>query len=95
MPQSEIDNHADALSKKMWEPHKKLTMEASDNFAKVKRFAPEVYWNKGKKGEGVGELLGKIPWAVSDTIADEIRKCTRGDLIDCFDSVIGGVDRKR
>ena len=49
MPQSEITNHAESLSKKMWEPHKKLTQEASEHFAKIRRFAPEVYWNdKGK-----------------------------------------------
>ena len=90
MPQSEIDNHADALSKKMWEPHKKLAMEASDNFAKIRRFAPECYWNNGK-----GELLEKIPWVLTDSIAGEIRKCTRSDLMECFDSVIGGEGRRR
>mmetsp|Transcript_22399 Transcript_22399/g.46576 ORF Transcript_22399/g.46576 Transcript_22399/m.46576 type:complete len:1143 (+) Transcript_22399:186-3614(+) len=93
MPQSEITNHAESLSKKMWEPHKKLTQEASEHFAKIRRFAPEVYWND--KGKSPPLILRKIPWALDDEIAGSVRQCTRDDLIDCFERVIGGKDRRR
>ena len=98
MPESEIRNHADALSKKMWEPHKRLSQEASEHFSKIRRFAPEVYWNvtvSPSPSSTPPSLLRKVPWSSSDTLATSVKSCTRSDLIECFARVIGGGGSKR
>ena len=106
MPVYEIESHADALSKKLYEPHKKLWSEASEHFAKVRRFAPEVQLNnhmkesggeggQGGQGGNGGNLLGAIPWGSTDVLAAAILKVKREDLVNCYKRVVVGETRSR
>ena len=67
MPESEIENHKSSLYKKMLDPWKKLHHEASDAAGRIRRYAPEG--------------LGDIPWDPAPTLAEEITKLTREDML--------------
>jgi secreted Zn-dependent insulinase-like peptidase len=77
MPESEIQNHASALSKKLLKPIQKLGQEASSQFSKTHRYAPEVLANGGTDNDP--------PWESVKTLAHEIQSLGCDDLLQTWD----------
>lgn len=87
MPESEIRDHADALSQKLLKPIQKLGTEAGTHFGKIRRYAPEVL-----SGGGTGEDL---PWNSVEVLARKVEGMQREDLLNVWDSVVAGKSRSR
>lgn len=84
MPDSEIADHASALSTKILKPIQKLRDEASHHFSKIRYHGPQV----------VRKSL-EMPWNNSKIVAATIRSLTRKDLIEAWDRMILPRNRKR
>lgn len=87
MPESEIRHHADALSKKLLKPIQKLGMEATNQFAKIRRYAPEVL--------GSGGADKDLPWDSIKDLAREIQSLNRDDLVENWDRMVSKNERSR
>jgi hypothetical protein len=87
MPESEIRHHADALSKKLLKPIQKLGMEATNQFAKIRRYAPEVL--------GSGGTDKDLPWDSIKDLAREIQSLNRDDLVENWDRMVAKNERSR
>jgi secreted Zn-dependent insulinase-like peptidase len=80
MPESEIRDHADALSTKLLKPIQKLGSEASSHFDKIRRYSPEILYGNGSAAD--------IPWKSSTPLAASIKGLKRSDLLDTWDRVV-------
>jgi hypothetical protein len=80
MPESELRDHANALSTRMLQPIQKLATEATMHFAKIQRYSPEVL----HQGRGPEHL----PWNSVQTLADAIRTLHRKDLLHTWDELV-------
>jgi insulysin len=87
MPESEIRDHADALSTKLLKPIQKLVSETSTHFAKIRRYGPEILRSGGT---GVD-----LPWDSVKDLAGAIRGLQRQDLVSAWDRVVLGPHRSR
>jgi len=79
MPESEIADHASALSTKLLKPIQKLSTEASTHFTKIRRFAPEIHASSDEID---------LPWDNSKVIASTIRSLRRKDLLRQWDRMM-------
>jgi len=82
IPESEIRDHADALSAKILAPIQKLGTEASIHFGKILRNCPEILQG--------GRVVSDIPWNSSISLASTIKRLERGELIETWDRVVLG-----
>mmetsp|Transcript_39917 Transcript_39917/g.120179 ORF Transcript_39917/g.120179 Transcript_39917/m.120179 type:complete len:1210 (-) Transcript_39917:47-3676(-) len=87
MPESEIRDHADALSKKLLKPIQKLGTEVGMHYGKIRRYAPEVLHSGGKGGD--------LPWDSVKDLAREVEGMQREDLLEVWNSVVAGKSRSR
>lgn len=79
-PESEIRDHADALSTKLLKPIQKLGSEAATHFDKIRRYSPEIFYGNGGSDD--------IPWKSLTPLAARIKILERGDLLDTWDRVV-------
>jgi len=87
MPESEIRDHADALSSKLLKPMQSLSSEASNHFSKIRRYAPEILRAGGNDSD--------LPWKSVEDLAGSIQALQRKDLVETWDRVVLGTDRSR
>eukprot|EP00934_Nitzschia_sp_Nitz4_P005395 Nitzschia sp. Nitz4//scaffold243_size29414//11200//15047//NITZ4_008058-RA/size29414-augustus-gene-0.12-mRNA-1//1//CDS//3329543837//5385//frame0 len=85
MPDSEIRDHADALSTKLLKPIQKLQTETSDHFAKIQRYAPELFYRHKKILPKQRGAVGRLPWDSVKDLAREIQTLRRSDLLATWD----------
>jgi hypothetical protein len=90
MPEGEIRDHTDALSKKMQKPIQKLGSEVSLHFGKIRRYSPEVL---DQRDSCDNQIL--LPWDSTKHLALAIQGLNRQDLLDAWDSVVAGKHRSR
>jgi insulysin len=88
MPESEIHHHATALSTKMLKPVQKLGSEASSQFAKIRRYSPELLDNNGGTGKD-------IPWDSVKALAKTIESLERQELLLLWDRMVQPHSRAR
>ena len=86
MPESEIQDHADALATKLLKPIQKLQSEASNQYSKIIRYGPEVSYQSNEI---------EIPWDTTKSIATAIQGKTRNDLIKAWDRMTHPHKRSR
>ena len=89
MPESEIRDHADALSKKLLKPIQKLLTESNSHFGKIHRFAPECILTTD---EGKSQPL---PWNADEDLAECVQSLSRAELMETWDRIIGPASRAR
>lgn len=77
MPESEIQDHASALSIKLLTPIQKIGTEVTTHFSKIQRFAPEVL-RAGKE----------LPWDNSRIMAETIRSLDRKAILEAWDRMM-------
>ena len=77
MPASEVEDFSSALSTKLLKPFQDLKSEASIQFTKIRRHAPEVL----AKGQ-------EMPWDNSKTVAATLRSLQRQDILQVYDSML-------
>jgi secreted Zn-dependent insulinase-like peptidase len=87
MPESEIRDHADALSSKMLKPIQSLSSESSTHFAKIRRYSPEILRAGGTDAD--------LPWKSVEDLAGSIRSLQRQDLVQTWDRVVLSKERSR
>ena len=87
MPESEINDHADALSTKLIKPPQSLGSEAGNHFSKIRRYGPEVLRAGGKDSD--------LPWKSVEDLAGAIRSTQRQDLVSTWDRVVLCSQRSR
>lgn len=81
MPESEIRDHADALSTKLLKPIQKLITEANGQFSKIHRYGPECFAEEGGKESA-------MPWKSVEALAGGIQSLGRGELLEAWDRMI-------
>jgi insulysin len=84
MPDSEIADFASALSSKLLQPIQKLGIEVSNQYSKIKRFAPEVIQSDTS-----------MPWDNSKIMASTIRSLCRQDILGTWDRMMLPYSRAR
>ena len=89
MPESEIRDHADALSKKLLRPIQKLLTESNNHFGKIHRFSPECISAMDE------EKSEPLPWKTDEDLAECIQSLSRAELVDTWDQIIGPANRAR
>jgi len=87
MPESDIENHATALSERLLKPTQNLSTEASNHFAKIRNYGPEII----RENHDASDL----PWKSIKDLAGVIRSLQRQDLLKTWDGVIAGPERAR
>lgn len=87
IPESEIRDHANALSNTLLKPAQKLSTEASIHFGKIRRYGPEIL----RAGGGDSDL----PWNSIQDLAVAIQSLARQDLVTTWDRVVLGPNRSR
>jgi insulysin len=87
MPDSEIQDHAQALSATLLKPIQQLSTEAYIHFEKIRRFGPEILRSGGSDND--------IPWRSVDDLAGAIRSIQRSHLLAALDRVVLSSDRSR
>jgi hypothetical protein len=99
MPESEIRDHAEALSTKLLKPIQKLQSEANNHFTTIQRYGPEVFYKNnalGGGGGGGGEVKNPdLPWRSVETLARSIQTLERKDLLESWDRMMDPSDRCR
>lgn len=92
MEESEIRDHANALSAKLLKPIQKLQTEANDHFGKIQRYGPEVFFgngdNSGSNVRNQQQQQPELPWKRMDFLAQRIKALTREELIDTWDRMV-------
>ena len=92
MPESEIRDHANALSTKLLKPIQKLQTEASGQFSKIQRYCPEVFY---KTDAGVNGESPDLPWRSVESLAKSIQSLDRKDLLESWDRMVDPTNRCR
>lgn len=87
MPESQIHDHASALSTTLLKPIQKLATESSIHFSKIHRFGPEVLRAGGRDSD--------IPWNSVRDLAAAIQSLEREDLVSTWDRVVLSSNRSR
>ena len=98
MPESEIRDHAEALATKLLKPIQKLQTEASNHYARIQRYGPEVYYRNGKANgtkEKSASLEEGLPWETAQALASTIRGLSREDLLQTWDRMTHPSTRSR
>jgi hypothetical protein len=96
MPESEIRDHASALSSKLLKPVQKLQTEASNHFEKIQRYSPEIFHNLQKdRSRGQYSVDQHLPWNSIQSLAGALRKVTRQDLLETWDRMTQPATRSR
>ena len=93
MPESEIRDHASALSTKLLKPMQKLQTEASNQFEKIQRYSPEIFHNLNRNSGKYSS--NQLPWNSVDSLAGALRKLTRQDLLVTWDRMTQPATRSR
>ncbi|KAG7368781.1 protease III family protein [Nitzschia inconspicua] len=93
MPESEIQDHADALATKLLKPIQKLQTEASNQYARIQKYGPEVY-RKNQANKNLNSDDG-MPWETAQSLAATIRTLTRKDIINAWDRMTQVSTRSR
>merc|ERR1712238_62370 len=88
MPWSEVEDHADALSRKLTRPIQKLGDESSRNFSKVLNHFPEVRTLNR-------DTVLDMPWDNTKALAKAIKLLSRNDLLGVWKDVVSGTNRSR
>lgn len=86
MPESEILDHADALSQKLLKPIQKLGAESSVHFAKIRRYGPEVLASGGEGND--------LPWGSVASLAGRVQSLERTDLLQVWDRVVADKQKR-
>jgi insulysin len=86
MPESEIKDHADALSTALLKPIQKLQTEAKGHFSRIQWYSPEVFHIRQHTDCAVSE--SDLPWDTTQTLASAIRGLTRLDLVNTLDRMV-------
>jgi len=87
MPESEIKDHEDALSKKLLKPIQKLSNETAIQFRKICLYGAEVLHSDSTYKD--------LPWNSAEVLARTIQKLERADLLSVWDSVVENKERSR
>lgn len=95
MPESEIRDHANALSTSLLKPIQKLQTETSNHFSKIERYAPELFYRHKKLLPKARGAEGRIPWDSVQTLAHRIRTLDRAALLETWDRMIQPNSRSR
>jgi len=95
MPESEIRDHANALSTKLLQPIQKLHTEASNHFEKIQRYGPEIFHNLQKHGNHGQYSADQLPWNSVQSLAGALGKLTRQDLLETWDRMTQPTTRCR
>ena len=82
MPSTEIQDYAESLAKELTKPIRKLGTEASNQFGKIKRYAPEALYSDNESS------LEDIPFDNAEVVAAALRKLDRNMILDVYDSLI-------
>lgn len=90
IPESEIRDHADALSKQLLKPIQKLLTESNSHFGKIHRFAPERISTTDDDGKSE-----PLPWKTEKDLAECILSLSRAELMETWDRIIGPANRAR
>mmetsp|Transcript_27119 Transcript_27119/g.77929 ORF Transcript_27119/g.77929 Transcript_27119/m.77929 type:complete len:283 (-) Transcript_27119:39-887(-) len=85
MPESEIQDHAKALSTKLLKPIPKLQTEASNHFSKIQSYAPEVFYRHQKDQVKGRDPVEDLPWDSVKSLAGTLETLTRDDLLKTWD----------
>eukprot|EP00980_Cylindrotheca_fusiformis_P005083 scaffold1080_cov195-Cylindrotheca_fusiformis.AAC.1 len=88
MPESEIRDHADALSTKLLKPVQKLITEANNSFSKIQLYGPECFAE-------VGEEKSAMPWKSVEALAGGIQSIGRKELLETWDRMFDPSSRCR
>ena len=82
MPSTEINEFAESLAKELTKPVRKLGTEASNQFGKIMRYAPEITYADNEKS------LEDIPFNNAEVMATALRKLDKNSILDAYDSLI-------
>jgi hypothetical protein len=88
--EEELDNHKDALRKKLLKPIQRLNDEVQVHFSKISRFAPELL-DQSESDECISEL----PWNTKLQLAMAIKELTQADILKAWVTVVSGKYRSR
>jgi hypothetical protein len=83
-PESQIQQHASALSTKLLKPIQKLPTEAQMHFTKITRYAPELL----DQHVGQAQAEGALPWKSVESLAGAISRLRREDLLRTWDRLV-------
>jgi secreted Zn-dependent insulinase-like peptidase len=88
LPETEIHSHAQSLSTKLLKPIQKLGTEASTQFSKILRYAPQVLEEHG---------ADEIPWnpVAARDLAAQLQTLNRSHLLATFDRMFSSAHRAR
>jgi insulysin len=88
LPETEIHSHAQSLSTKLLKPIQKLGTEASTQFSKILRYAPQVLEESGPD---------EIPWnpVASRAVAAQLQTLNRSHLLATWDRMFSPGRRAR
>jgi len=81
MPSTEIHDYAESLANELTKPIRKLGTEASNQFGKIRRYAPALYADNESS-------LEDIPFDNAAVVAATLRKLDRNIILDVYDSLI-------
>jgi hypothetical protein len=96
MPESEIQDHAEALSTQMLKPIPKLQSEASNHFGRIQRYGPEIFYQADdSSSKGGDKPEDRLPWDSVHALARSIRSSSRTDLLDVWDRMTHPTSRSR
>jgi hypothetical protein len=96
MPESEIRDQADALSTKLLKPIPKLQTEASNHFAKISLYGPELFHTMNKDiTNGRLDPTKRLPWDSVQSLAATLRSLTREELVETWDRMTKPSTRSR
>jgi insulysin len=88
MPDSEIQHYSTALSTNMLKPVQKLGTESSNQFSKIRHYAPEILNTSGGTDKD-------LPWNSVKALAGTIESLKRPELLQTWDRMIQPQSRAR
>jgi hypothetical protein len=95
MPESEIRDHADALSTKLLKPIQKLQTEATTHFGRILRYGPEIFYQQQRDDNNGNNPSDRLPWDATASLARGIKSLTRSELLETWDRMIQPTNRSR
>jgi secreted Zn-dependent insulinase-like peptidase len=97
MPESEIRDHADALSTTLLKPIQKLQTEANDHFGRIQRYGPEIFHHQQQQenGSSGSNPEDRLPWDSKEALARSIQSLSRSDLLETWDRMTHPSSRSR